>query len=309
VAIPDGVNSVTITAVGGSGGPAGNVVGFVPGGDGGIITSTVGVTPGELLEATVAANGTAGGAGAGGGGSGLDGSGGGGSAVVGDGSLLVVAGGGGGAAGNFSGGNADQGGGGPFGGGPGTLSGPGAGGEVGGSHSFSSYGSGMNGGGGGVDDLAGGGGGYFGGGAAYSGGGGGGSSYPSAATQWDTTAMPSVTITTSDTVIVPTGFYISTSSLPVVVPGSPYGPVSLQAANLGISTAPYDTTLTWRKVTLPRGLTLSSAGVLSGTPSSRLAAGPSSMSVRVTETVTTLNGKKKVKTKTAVQTTIPLIIN
>ena len=56
------------------------------------------------------------------------------------------------------------------------------------------------------------------------------------------------------------------------------------------------------------GLNLSSTGVLSGTPSTKLAAGPSSVTVQVTETVTTLNGKKKVKTKTTVQATIPLTI-
>ena len=304
--VPDGVTSVTITAVGGSGSAAANVVGLVPGGEGGIITSNVSVTPGELLVATVAANGRAGGAGAGNGGIGLDGSGGGGSAVFGNGNVLVVAGGGGGAAGNDSGGNADQDGGGPFGGGQGTLNGPGAGGEVGGSHGFSSYGSGMNGGGGGVDDNAGGGGGYFGGGAAYFGGGGGGSSYPGASTQWDTTETPSVTITTSDTVILPSGFYISTSSLPLVASASPYGPVTLQATGLGVSDSPYTTTVKWFGAELPKGLKVSSDGVLSGTPNPKLLAGSYSVVVQATETVTTLNGTKNVKTNTTVQSTIPL---
>jgi Putative Ig domain len=46
---------------------------------------------------------------------------------------------------------------------------------------------------------------------------------------------------------------------------------------------------------LPKGLKLSSTGVLSGTLNKKLAAGPSSATVQVTETVTTLNGKKKVK--------------
>ena len=312
VAVPDGVTSVTITTVGGSGSAAANVVEPVPGGEGGIITSNVSVTPRELLVATVAANGSGGGGGAGNGGIGLDGGGGGGSAVFGNGNFLVVAGGGGGAAGNSSGGNADQAGGGPFGGGPGTLSGPGEGGEVGASHAFSSSGNGMDGGGGGVDDNAGGGGGYFGGGAAYFGGGGGGSSYPSASTQWDTTATPSVTITTSDTVIIPSGFYISTSSLPLVVSGSPYGPVTLQAANLGVSDSPYTTTVKWFGAELPKGLTLSSAGVLSGTPDTKLLAGSYSVAVQATETATNLSGKtypKYVKTKSTVQATIPLIVN
>jgi hypothetical protein len=167
----------------------------------------------------------------------------------------------------------------------------------------------MNGGGGGADDLAGGGGGYFGGGAAYFGGGGGGASYPSATAEWDTTATPSVTITTSDPVITPSSFYVSTSTLPVAVAGSPYGPVTLQAANLGISTAPYSTTLKWRRVGLPKGLTLSSAGVLSGTPSIKLEAGTSSLSVQATEIVTTLNGKRRVRVKTPVQAVIPIVIS
>ena len=78
--------------------------------------------------------------------------------------------------------------------------------------------------------------------------------------------------------------------------------------DVGISTSPYNTTLKWKKVHLPKGLKLSSAGVLSGTPNKHLAAGPSSVTVQATETVTTLNGRKKVKTKTTVQATIPLTI-
>jgi hypothetical protein len=131
-----------------------------------------------------------------------------------------------------------------------------------------------------------------------SGGAGGGASYPSPATQWDTTATPSVTISVAT-------FSIATTSLPAATPGTAYGPVTLQAANLGSSTSPYVTMLKWKKVTLPKGLRLSSAGVLSGTPNKKLAA-PTSVTVQVTEKVTTLNGKKKVKTKVSVQATIPL---
>jgi hypothetical protein len=164
---------------------------------------------------------------------------------------------------------------------------------------------------GGAGPGGGGGGGYFGGGGGgtldFKGtqvpfGGGGGSSYPSAATQWDATATPSVTITTSN-------FFISTTSLPPATPGTAYGQSTLQAANLGTGTSPYATTLKWHKITLPKGLKLSSTGVLSGIPSAKLAAGPSSVTVQVTETVTTLNGKMKVKTKTTVQASIPLTIN
>jgi hypothetical protein len=106
-------------------------------------------------------------------------------------------------------------------------------------------------------------------------------------------------------------FGIATTSLPNATPKTPYGPdgpVTLQAAGLGVSAPGYTTTLKWKKVTLPKGMKLSSAGVLTGTPNKNLAAGPSSVTVKVTETVTTLNGKKKVKTNTTVQATIPLTI-
>ncbi len=56
------------------------------------------------------------------------------------------------------------------------------------------------------------------------------------------------------------------------------------------------------------GLKLSSAGVLSGTPSKKLLAGSYSVVVQATETVTNLNGKTKVKTNTTVQATLPLTI-
>ena len=42
--------------------------------------------------------------------------------------------------------------------------------------------------------------------------------------------------------------------------------------------------------------------------SNSLAAGPSSVTVKVTETVTTLKGTKKVETKTTARATIPLTI-
>ncbi len=106
--------------------------------------------------------------------------------------------------------------------------------------------------------------------------------------------------------IVP--FAIATSSLPSARPNHSYGPVDLQAAGLGVSAHGYTTTLKWKKVTLPKGMKLSSAGVLSGTPNKHLAADTTSITVKVTETVTTLHGTKKVITETTVQGTIPLII-
>ena len=105
------------------------------------------------------------------------------------------------------------------------------------------------------------------------------------------------------------GFAIAPTTLPDATPGTVYGPVTLTARNAGISVSPFTTTLKWAKVSLPKGLKLSSGGVLSGTPNRRVAAGLTSVTVQVTEKVTTLNGSKRVKTRTTVQSTIPLNVN
>lgn len=112
------------------------------------------------------------------------------------------------------------------------------------------------------------------------------------------------------------GFAIATTSLPPATPGSPYTSQTLVAGGLDQSAAGYSTTLKWGKgaviapaVALPQGMKLSSAGVLSGTPSRHLESGQSHVVVKVTETVTTLNGSgRTVKTRTTVQSTIPLTI-
>jgi hypothetical protein len=103
-------------------------------------------------------------------------------------------------------------------------------------------------------------------------------------------------------------FSIATTSLPNAMPSSPYGPVTVQAANLGVSTSPNVTTLKWTGAEVPKGMKLSSTGVLSGKPSAKLVPGAYSVVAQVTETVTTLNGRKKVKAKTTVEATIPLTI-
>jgi len=106
------------------------------------------------------------------------------------------------------------------------------------------------------------------------------------------------------------GFRIDTTSLPVVTPGSPYGPVQLTIQEAGVSAGTHVTTLKWKKVSLPKGLKLSKTGVLSGTPSTKLTAGTSSVTVSVTEKVTTLNGSdKKVVTKTPFDVAIPTFIS
>ena len=104
-------------------------------------------------------------------------------------------------------------------------------------------------------------------------------------------------------------FGIATTSLPNATPNSTYGPVTLQATGVATGASGHPTTLKWTKVSLPKGLKLSSAGVLSGTLNKKVPAGPTSAAVEVTETVTTINGKKKVKTPTTVQATIPLTVN
>ena len=101
-------------------------------------------------------------------------------------------------------------------------------------------------------------------------------------------------------------FQIPPPALPAVTPGHAYGPVQLQAIGAGAGA-----TLKWKKVApLPKGLKLSSTGVLSGTPNKKLnASSNSSIMVQVTETVTTVNSHdKKVKTKTIANATIPLTI-
>jgi len=108
--------------------------------------------------------------------------------------------------------------------------------------------------------------------------------------------------------VVVSGFTILTTSLPVATPGVAYGPVTLQAAGEDPSAAPYVTALKWKGMALPKGLKLSSTGQLSGTPNSRFLAGPTSITVQVTETVTTLSGKKKIKATTTLQANIPLTI-
>ena len=95
-----------------------------------------------------------------------------------------------------------------------------------------------------------------------------------------------------------TPFGVAPITLPPAVPGEVYGPVTLHAIGVGASALGYTTTLKWKKISLPKGFKLSASGVLSGTLSSKLAPGGTSITVEVAETVTTVNGKKKIKTKT-----------
>ena len=105
-------------------------------------------------------------------------------------------------------------------------------------------------------------------------------------------------------------FAITTKSLPPVTPGRPYGAVTLQARGLSRDAAGHTATLQWAKVSLPQGLTLSSAGVLSGTASSGLRPNPNgTITVKVTETTTTVTGRTTTKKSTTVKATISLAIS
>jgi hypothetical protein len=116
--------------------------------------------------------------------------------------------------------------------------------------------------------------------------------------------------------IPPPVLAITTTSLPNARPSARYTAVQLQDAGVAVSTSPYLTTVRWSKgpatapaTALPKGMTLSPAGVLSGTPGAHLAPGPTSVSVRVTEKVTTVTGSRKVRTVTTVNASIPLTVN
>ena len=231
------------------------------------------------------------------------------------------------------------------GGGAGTLLAGGAGGAEIGTNDICTVpgGSGIDGargvGGAGGYDAGGGGGGYYGGGGGgggyvYSscirppqstgGGGGGGSSYLAPAPllsggqRNDVPVAPvgaggngQVTMAYHQAFAVGTTAFTTTAT-----PGSAFGPVTLQALGVGTSTPGFTTTLKWTKGTitasakaLPKGLTLSADGVVSGTPSASLYPGTVPVAVKVTEVVTTRRATGKVAhTKTSVQAVLPLTI-
>jgi hypothetical protein len=102
---------------------------------------------------------------------------------------------------------------------------------------------------------------------------------------------------------------VTTTSLPGATRGTGYGPVGLDVAGVEPSTNGYTTTLEWLPNELPKGLKLSRAGILSGTPSTHLAPGTYEVRVTVTENVFTRSGTMKVKTPTTVGAIIFLTIS
>ena len=100
---------------------------------------------------------------------------------------------------------------------------------------------------------------------------------------------------TAGSVFVPSVFGVAFSPLPTATPGQAFGPVQLVPFAVTASASPYVTSVKWTKVSLPKGLSLSSKGVLAGTLSAKNAVGPVTLEVKVSETITTVVGHKKTK--------------
>jgi hypothetical protein len=97
------------------------------------------------------------------------------------------------------------------------------------------------------------------------------------------------------------GFRVSTVVLPSAARGHAITPTTLTVAGASVGA-----TFKWKKVSVPKGLKLTSGGVLLGTPSVKLPAGTAHVTVQVTETTVTRVGVKKVKTRTTATATLPL---
>ena len=130
----------------------------------------------------------------------------------------------------------------------------------------------------------------------------------------DQRGVASIGTCTIGAVEVP-GFVISSGTATAAKRGTAYS-YQLQAAGIGSGAPGVLTTLKWAKgmvvapaKALPKGLVLSSSGLLSGTPSMALYPGTFPIKVKVTETVTTLSGKKHIHTLTTVTGTVYLPIN
>ena len=116
-----------------------------------------------------------------------------------------------------------------------------------------------------------------------------------------TSAAQSFTLT-----VVAAPFLITTTSLPDVAPSTAYGPVTLTTSGAGPGA-----TFRWKATGLPKTLKLAATtGVLSGTGSKKLVAGTQyNVTFSVTETVTTVNGKKKTRTKTTATQVITITVS
>lgn len=73
-------------------------------------------------------------------------------------------------------------------------------------------------------------------------------------------------------------------------------------------TGPVATVIRWKAIGAPRGLKLSSTGVLAGILGSRVAMGTASVVIQATEIVTTVIGSKRSVTRMAVQASYALTV-
>ena len=109
--------------------------------------------------------------------------------------------------------------------------------------------------------------------------------------------------------VFPGPFAITPVVPPAASPGSVYSPLALTYANASPSAGSFTTTFKWKATGLPKGMKLNATtGVLSGKLSAHDATGVFPITITVTETVTTLNGSKKVKTPTTATFTVPLTV-
>ncbi len=122
------------------------------------------------------------------------------------------------------------------------------------------------------------------------------------------TASNGIDLPASQTFTLVDGFGVVPVDLAPATRGTPYVPAALSTYGVTPSASGYTTTLSWAKVALPKGLSITKAGVISGIPNAKLAAGPTTLTVKVTEQVTTVVKGKPVKTKSTAQITLSLTI-
>lgn len=97
--------------------------------------------------------------------------------------------------------------------------------------------------------------------------------------------------------------------LPTATIGRPYAPVALHVLGVATSTAAgKTTTVMWKKVSLPKGLKLSTTGALSGSLSHQVTPGTSPVVVHVTETAYLANGTKVQRVTTSETATLSLTV-
>ena len=110
--------------------------------------------------------------------------------------------------------------------------------------------------------------------------------------------------------------YRINSGLAAATHGQAYTPTQLVAAGLSSSSLGFTTKVKWgtaviagTNAPLPKGMKLSSLGILSGTPSSKYLPGTYAVNVQVTQTVITKMGRTRSTSTWTIQASLPLVIN